>query len=115
MKFQLTALAVACAQVSAFSFVPSASNIGVSSSSSTKLSMVLEKPKVEKKLAKIEVLKTNSDHLIHPLKEVSLFPYLFYCYNQHKGNNHVSVSNAYKIFVFKEKYLTLFHPCLVHG
>lgn len=69
MKFQLTALAVACAQVSAFSFVPSASNIGVSSSSSTKLSMVLEKPKVEKKLAKIEVLKTNSDHLIHPLKE----------------------------------------------
>jgi len=69
MKFQLTALAVACAQVSAFSFVPSASNIGVSSSSSTKLSMVLEKPKVEKKLSKIEVLKTNSDHLIHPLKE----------------------------------------------
>lgn len=69
MKFQLTALAVACAQVSAFSFVPSASNIGVSSSSSTKLSMVLEKPKVEKKLAKIEVLKSNSDHLIHPLKE----------------------------------------------
>lgn len=115
MKFQLTALAVACAQVSAFSFVPSASNIGVSSSSSTKLSMVLEKPKVEKKLAKIEVLKTNSDHLIHPLKEVSLFPYLFYCYNQHKGNNHVSVSNANKIFVFKEKCLTLFHPCLVHG
>jgi hypothetical protein len=34
------------------------------------LRMVLEKP-VSKKLAKIEVLKIESDHLIHPLKEVS--------------------------------------------
>jgi len=31
--------------------------------------MVLEKPRTAKKLAKIELLKTNSDHLIHPLKE----------------------------------------------
>ena len=31
--------------------------------------MVLEKPK-EKKLAKIETLKIESDHLVHPLKEV---------------------------------------------
>ena len=31
--------------------------------------MVLEKPK-EKKLAKIELLKIESDHLVHPLKEV---------------------------------------------
>ena len=37
--------------------------------SSTSLSMVLEKP-MEKKLAKIETLKIDSDHLIHPLKEV---------------------------------------------
>jgi hypothetical protein len=33
------------------------------------LSMVLEKPK-EKKLAKIEALKIESDHLIYPLKQV---------------------------------------------
>jgi hypothetical protein len=32
--------------------------------------MVLEKP-LSKKLAKIEVLKIESNHLIHPLKEVS--------------------------------------------
>jgi hypothetical protein len=32
--------------------------------------MVLERPPVEKKLAKIEVLKVESDYLIHPLKEV---------------------------------------------
>lgn len=31
--------------------------------------MVLEKPKQDKKLSKIEVLKSNSDHLIVPLKE----------------------------------------------
>ena len=36
---------------------------------SSSLSMVLEKPK-EKKLAKIETLKIDSDHLLHPLKEV---------------------------------------------
>jgi len=34
--------------------------------------MVLEKPRTEKKLAKIEVLKTKSDHLIIPLKDVSI-------------------------------------------
>lgn len=37
--------------------------------SSSHLSMVLEKPKA-KKLPKIEVLKIESDHLVHPLKEV---------------------------------------------
>jgi hypothetical protein len=36
--------------------------------SRSSLSMVLEKPKT---LAKIESLKIASDHLIHPLKEVS--------------------------------------------
>ena len=41
------------------------------SSSSSALSMVLEKP-VTKKLAKIEQLKVDSDHLIHPLREVRL-------------------------------------------
>jgi len=33
------------------------------------LSMVLEKPKKEKKLSKLEILKTKSDHLTNPLKE----------------------------------------------
>jgi hypothetical protein len=33
--------------------------------------MVLEKP-VQKKLAKIEELKIASDHLVHPLREVSI-------------------------------------------
>ena len=32
--------------------------------------MVLEKPATEKKLAKIEQLKIDSDYLVHPLKEV---------------------------------------------
>jgi hypothetical protein len=32
--------------------------------------MVLQKPLATKKLAKIEVLKVDSDYLINPLKEV---------------------------------------------
>lgn len=52
---------------SASAFVPSKA-----ATSSTALHMVLEKPK-EKKLAKIEMLKIESDHLIHPLKEVCTF------------------------------------------
>ena len=39
--------------------------------SSSSLSMVLEKPKA-KKLAKIETLKIDSDHLVKPLLSVSL-------------------------------------------
>ena len=39
-------------------------------SRTTNLSMVLEKPK-EKKLSKLEILKVDSDHLVHPLQEVS--------------------------------------------
>ncbi len=46
----------------------SARSLGESSSS---LSMVLEKPK-EKKLAKIESLKVDSDHLLKPLLTVRL-------------------------------------------
>lgn len=48
----------------AFTASPVQSLGGESSSSS--LSMVLEKPKV-KKLAKIETLKIDSDHLVKPL------------------------------------------------
>lgn len=43
-----------------------------SGSSSSSLSMVLEKPKA-KKLAKIETLKIESDHLVKPLLTVSCF------------------------------------------
>jgi hypothetical protein len=53
---------------SATAFLPTHVSNSVRSSS---LSMVLEKPKV-KKIAKIESLKVESDHLIHPLKEVRL-------------------------------------------
>jgi len=73
MKYQFSALAIACAPFSASAFVSSgvSNAFGVKSSSSM-LSMVLEKPRTEKKLAKIEVLKTKSDHLIIPLKDVSI-------------------------------------------
>jgi len=68
MKFQVTALAIACtlSGVSAFApHTPLASSVASSSS----LNMVLgEKPKA-KKLAKIEILKKNSSHLTNPLKE----------------------------------------------
>jgi hypothetical protein len=57
-------LALFLGSASAF-LPPHVSNSGSGSS----LSMVLEKPKV-KKIAKIESLKVESDHLIHPLKEV---------------------------------------------
>ncbi len=72
MKYQLAALAMA---TSAAAFAPSNNAFGVTSSatrSRTSLNMVLEAPKkVEKKLSKIEVLKTKSNHLTDPLKEVS--------------------------------------------
>ncbi len=72
MKFQIAALAVAClGGVNAFAPHTKLST-GVSSSSSSSLSMVLgDKPQTDKKLSKLEILKTKSDHLIHPLKEVS--------------------------------------------
>mmetsp|Transcript_13880 Transcript_13880/g.19873 ORF Transcript_13880/g.19873 Transcript_13880/m.19873 type:complete len:633 (-) Transcript_13880:235-2133(-) len=44
-------------------------SFGVSQRSSTSLTMVLEKPKTEKKLSKLEILKTQSNHLTNPLKE----------------------------------------------
>ncbi len=50
------------------------SSFGVSTqrrSSSATLSMVLEKPRTEKKLSKLEILKTQSEHLTQPLKDVS--------------------------------------------
>mmetsp|Transcript_18891 Transcript_18891/g.54713 ORF Transcript_18891/g.54713 Transcript_18891/m.54713 type:complete len:631 (-) Transcript_18891:133-2025(-) len=47
---------------------PSFTRTNSAPSTRSKLSMVLEKQR-EKKLAKIEVLKTNSDHLANPLKD----------------------------------------------
>jgi hypothetical protein len=41
-----------------------------SADTATSLRMVLQKPLATKKLAKIEVLKVDSDYLINPLKEV---------------------------------------------
>mmetsp|Transcript_10525 Transcript_10525/g.16155 ORF Transcript_10525/g.16155 Transcript_10525/m.16155 type:complete len:631 (-) Transcript_10525:67-1959(-) len=66
MKFSAVATAsvLFCSTASAFvqpSLLPRVKN-------GSSLSMVLEKPK-QKKLAKIESLKIESDHLIHPLKE----------------------------------------------
>lgn len=52
-------------------FSPLASKVSRNNGASS-LSMVLEKPKT-KKLAKIESLKVESDHLIHPLMEVGFF------------------------------------------
>jgi sulfite reductase (ferredoxin) len=72
MKFQLSSalLAIALSGTSAF-INPSSFGIVQKSttSSSSTLSMVLEKPKKEKKLSKLEILKTKSDHLTNPLKE----------------------------------------------
>ena len=72
MKFFLVnALAVLTAS-SAFNVNPTFPT----SARGSALSMVLEKPKV-KTIAKIEQLKVDSDHLVHPLKEVSKgFSYL---------------------------------------
>eukprot|EP00978_Attheya_sp_CCMP212_P026183 scaffold85671_cov54-Attheya_sp.AAC.1 len=73
MKFVAAiALLATASQVSGFtspSFVRTPTS--TSRNGATSLSMVLEKPK---KLSKLEVLKINSDHLIHPLKEVRCVP-----------------------------------------
>lgn len=42
-----------------------------SSSSYSSLQMVLEKP-ATKEISKLEILKVNSNNLVHPLKEVGL-------------------------------------------
>lgn len=66
MKFELSFTTWAMLAGSTAAFVPPQA---ATSASTTALNMVLEKP-VEKKLPKIEALKVESDHLIHPLKEV---------------------------------------------
>ena len=73
MRLTTTVALLVCWQNGAESFQVGRSRLfsSTDSSSSSALSMVLEKP-VTKKLAKIEQLKVDSDHLIHPLREVRL-------------------------------------------
>lgn len=66
MKFSCCIVALAALSGPAAAFVGSPFKVRSSSSS---LSMVLEKPK-EKTISKLEKLKVESDYLIHPLKEV---------------------------------------------
>lgn len=69
MKFNALAfLAVATAPAAAFQpATPLSMPPAVATSGSTSLNMVLEKPK---QLSKLEILKTQSDHLENPLREV---------------------------------------------
>ena len=72
MKLSATLLLFSLSRSSAFTN-PNSFGIARSKSSST-LSMVLEKPKDSKKvkkLSKLEILKTQSEHLTNPLKDVS--------------------------------------------
>lgn len=71
MKYQMSSTILAMALTGSSAFL-NPSSFGISQrtmSSPTTLSMVLEKPKKEKKLSKLEILKTKSDHLTNPLKE----------------------------------------------
>ena len=68
MKYSCCAVALAALSGSAAAFMGSPL-VASKATSSSSLSMVLEKPK-EKKISKLELLKVQSDHLIHPLKEV---------------------------------------------
>lgn len=71
MKFNALAfLAVATAPAAAFQPATPLSMPAVAASGSTSLNMVLEKPK---KLSKLEILKTQSEHLENPLREVRAF------------------------------------------
>jgi len=69
MNMRTTAAAAAVLIVAASTAHAFQSPLLATTSRSSRLAMVLEKPPA-KKLAKIEQLKVDSDHLIHPLKEV---------------------------------------------
>ena len=69
MKFVIASTALLATSALAFTST-STNTFGIHSNNGSQLSMVLEKaPK--KKLAKIEVLKSESSHLTNPLKDVS--------------------------------------------
>ena len=71
----ISTLALATDHAGAFSFTaPSIAQTTNAGTSSSQLNMVLEKPKSKakvKKISKLEILKTESDNLVHPLMEVS--------------------------------------------
>ena len=79
MKFSIIAItfmAFASDSAGAFSFTAPPVTTSPAVVSSSRLSMVLEKPRTAKKaqvkkISKLEILKTDSDNLLHPLKEVS--------------------------------------------
>lgn len=71
--FAVAGLALATDYAGAFSFTAPSVAKTASIPSSSRLSMVLEKPKAKakvKKISKLEILKTDSDNLVHPLQEV---------------------------------------------
>lgn len=68
MKICAVAVASVIASASAFTGVPLVSRVASKSS----LSMVLEKPKIDKKISKLEQLKVDSHNLVDPLKEVRI-------------------------------------------
>lgn len=70
LAFAASTLAVVLGSASAFT-APLSQRATAQRQSDSSLSMVLEKPKQLKKLSKLEILKVDSDHLLHPLKEVS--------------------------------------------
>jgi hypothetical protein len=70
----IASLALATDHAGAFSFTAAPVAKIAGGVSSSRLSMVLEKPKAKakvKKISKLEILKTDSDNLLHPLLEVS--------------------------------------------
>lgn len=70
MKFTSIALLCFSAPLGGVSAFTNPSSFGLSKASTkSSLNMVLEKPRTEKKLSKLEILKTNSEHLQNPLKE----------------------------------------------
>ena len=77
MKLSLCAivtLALATDYAGAFSFTAPSIAKTPTGVSSSQLNMVLEKPTNKakiKKISKLEILKTESANLVHPLKEVS--------------------------------------------
>jgi sulfite reductase (ferredoxin) len=77
MKFSIITvalMAITTDSAGAFSFTAPPVATGPVGVSSSRLSMVLEKPRTAKKakvkkISKLEILKTESDNLLHPLKE----------------------------------------------
>jgi len=64
----VASLAIAADPAGAFSFTAPA--VGKTTTSRSQLNMVLEKPKASvKKISKLEILKSDSANLLHPLKE----------------------------------------------